>query len=78
VNFFTISKIFSEILRPAILFYRMQALNTGNVILTYFLNFLADKGQRPLITPEPHHEGSRAPSLQYLPEYLALGLGDMG
>ena len=43
-----------------------QALGTGSVPLPYILNFLAEKGRQPLITLEPHHEGSLAPSLQYL------------
>jgi hypothetical protein len=30
------------------------------------LNFLKEKGVRPLITLEPHQEGSLAPSLDYL------------
>jgi hypothetical protein len=41
-------------------------MGTGNVPLTYVLNFLAEKGQRPLITLEPHQEGSLTTSLEYL------------
>ncbi len=43
-----------------------QALGTGNVPLEYVLTCLAEKGQRPLITLEPHQEGSLTPSLEYL------------
>ena len=42
------------------------ALGTGNVPVEMVLNFLAAKGRQPLITLEPHHEGSLAPSLQHL------------
>jgi sugar phosphate isomerase/epimerase len=42
------------------------ALGAGKVPVDYVLNFLADKGVRPLITLEPHQEGSLAPSLDYL------------
>lgn len=45
-----------------------QALGQGNVPLAYVLEFMAKKGQKPLITLEPHHEGSLAPSLQHLAE----------
>jgi sugar phosphate isomerase/epimerase len=43
-----------------------QALGTGNVPLDFVLTFLAERDKKPLITLEPHHEGSLAPSLQYL------------
>jgi len=43
-----------------------QALGTGRVPLEFVLNFLADKGQKPLITLEPHHKNSLSPSLNYL------------
>ncbi len=42
------------------------ALGTGTVPLALVLNYLAEKGRQPLITLEPHHEGSLTPSLQYL------------
>jgi sugar phosphate isomerase/epimerase len=42
------------------------ALGTGKVPVDYVLNFLADKGIAPLVTLEPHQEGSLAPSLDYL------------
>ncbi len=42
------------------------ALGTGRVPLKYILNSLADQGRRPLITLEPHQEGSLKPSLGYL------------
>jgi sugar phosphate isomerase/epimerase len=45
-----------------------QALGTGNVPLESVLSFLAERGPQPLITLEPHQEGSLAPSLQYLAE----------
>lgn len=45
-----------------------QALGTGTVPLGFILNFLAEKDRQPLITLEPHQEGSLAPSLQYLAE----------
>jgi sugar phosphate isomerase/epimerase len=43
-----------------------QALGTGNVPLDFVLTYLAERDQKPLITLEPHQEGSLAPSLQYL------------
>ena len=43
-----------------------QALGTGTVPLEFVLTFLAERNQKPLITLEPHQEGSLAPSLQYL------------
>ncbi len=42
------------------------ALGQGRVPLEYVLNYLAEKGPPPLITLEPHQEGSLTPSLQYL------------
>jgi sugar phosphate isomerase/epimerase len=43
-----------------------QALGTGNVPLEFVLTFLAERNQQPLITLEPHQEGSLTPSLSYL------------
>ena len=43
-----------------------QALGTGNVPLEFVLTFLAERGVQPLITLEPHQEGSLSPSLEYL------------
>jgi sugar phosphate isomerase/epimerase len=43
-----------------------QALGTGSVPLEFVLTFLAERGIQPLITLEPHQEGSLAPSLEYL------------
>jgi sugar phosphate isomerase/epimerase len=43
-----------------------QALGTGTVPLAFVLNFLAEKDRQPLITLEPHQEGSLEPSLQQL------------
>ncbi len=43
-----------------------QALGTGNIPLQFVLTFLAARGVRPLITLEPHQEGSLTPSLEYL------------
>jgi sugar phosphate isomerase/epimerase len=43
-----------------------QALGTGSVPLEFVLSFLAARGVRPLITLEPHQEGSLTPSLEYL------------
>jgi sugar phosphate isomerase/epimerase len=43
-----------------------QALGTGGVPLEFVLTFLAERGQKPLVTLEPHQEGSLTPSLQYL------------
>ncbi len=42
------------------------ALGTGKVPIDYVLNFMADKGSQPLVTLEPHQEGSLMPSLTYL------------
>ena len=42
------------------------ALGTGNVPLEFVLTFLAERGKQPLITLEPHQEGSLTPSLEYL------------
>jgi sugar phosphate isomerase/epimerase len=44
------------------------ALGAGKVPVDYVLNFLADKGVQPLVTLEPHQEGSLTPSLAYLAE----------
>lgn len=43
-----------------------QALGTGRVPLKEVLQYLAGAGRRPLITIEPHQEGSLDPSLEYL------------
>ncbi len=43
-----------------------QALGSGRVPLKYVLEFLAGKGRHPIITLEPHQEGSLTPSLQFL------------
>jgi len=43
-----------------------QALGTGTIPLAFILDFLAQKGHQPLITLEPHYEGSLLPSLQHL------------
>ncbi|MEW6387087.1 MAG: sugar phosphate isomerase/epimerase family protein [Thermodesulfobacteriota bacterium] len=43
-----------------------QALGTGKVPLQYVLDFMAARGSQPLITLEPHQEGSLTPSLAYL------------
>jgi sugar phosphate isomerase/epimerase len=43
-----------------------QALGTGTIPLAFVLDFLAEKGRQPLITLEPHQEGSLEPSLQHL------------
>jgi sugar phosphate isomerase/epimerase len=42
------------------------ALGEGRVPLAQVLNFLAARGPQPLITLEPHQEGSLNPSLTYL------------
>jgi sugar phosphate isomerase/epimerase len=42
------------------------ALGTGTVPLEFVLTFLAERGQQPLITLEPHQENSLNPSLEYL------------
>jgi sugar phosphate isomerase/epimerase len=42
------------------------ALGTGKVPLKMVLDYLAGAGRRPLITLEPHQEGSLNPSLEYL------------
>jgi sugar phosphate isomerase/epimerase len=42
------------------------ALGQGTVPLEMVLHFLAARDRRPLVTLEPHQEGSLAPSLQYL------------
>jgi sugar phosphate isomerase/epimerase len=42
------------------------ALGRGTVPLEYILNFLAARDRQPLVTLEPHQEGSLAPSLRHL------------
>jgi sugar phosphate isomerase/epimerase len=42
------------------------ALGAGRVPLRETLDYLARLGRRPLITLEPHQEGSLDPSLDYL------------
>jgi sugar phosphate isomerase/epimerase len=42
------------------------ALGTGTVPLEFVLTFLAERGMKPLITLEPHQEGSLDPSLEFL------------
>lgn len=42
------------------------ALGTGTVPLEFVLAFLAARGKQPLITLEPHQEGSLTPSLAFL------------
>jgi sugar phosphate isomerase/epimerase len=42
------------------------ALGSGKVPIAYVLNTLAAQHLRPLITLEPHQEGSLKPSLEYL------------
>jgi sugar phosphate isomerase/epimerase len=42
------------------------ALGTGHVPLEEVLTYLARLGNRPIVTLEPHQEGSLAPSLEYL------------
>ena len=42
------------------------ALGRGTVPLELVLNFLAERNRQPLVTLEPHHEGSLEPSLDYL------------
>ncbi|MDP3183162.1 MAG: sugar phosphate isomerase/epimerase family protein [Desulfobaccales bacterium] len=42
------------------------ALGAGKVPLEYVLNFLAARDLKPLITLEPHQEGSLNPSLKHL------------
>jgi sugar phosphate isomerase/epimerase len=42
------------------------ALGRGRAPVQKVLEFLAAKGRRPLITLEPHQEGSLTPSLEYL------------
>lgn len=42
------------------------ALGEGTVPLATVLNFLADRDRQPLVTLEPHQEGSLEPSLAYL------------
>jgi len=42
------------------------ALGAGRVPLKETLDYLASRGRRPLVTLEPHREGSLGPSLEYL------------
>ncbi len=42
------------------------ALGAGQVPLADVLQFMAARGRRPLVTLEPHQEGSLEPSLEYL------------
>lgn len=42
------------------------ALGAGAVPVEFVLAFLAERGRQPLITLEPHQEGSLTPSLEYL------------
>jgi len=42
------------------------ALGSGRVPLKETLDYLAGRGRRPLVTLEPHQEGSLEPSLHYL------------
>ena len=42
------------------------ALGQGTVPLASVLNFLASRDRQPLVTLEPHQEGSLTPSLEYL------------
>ncbi|MFZ2089634.1 MAG: sugar phosphate isomerase/epimerase family protein [Desulfobaccales bacterium] len=43
-----------------------QALGTGTVPVDLVLTFLAARNRQPLITLEPHQEGSLTPSLEHL------------
>jgi len=43
-----------------------QALGTGSVPVEFVLTYLAERGVQPLVTLEPHQEGSLTPSLEYL------------
>ena len=49
------------------------ALGAGKVPLEYVLNFLAGRDLRPLITLEPHQEGSLTPSLKHLAQIWPWG-----
>ncbi|MCL4501288.1 MAG: sugar phosphate isomerase/epimerase [Deltaproteobacteria bacterium] len=42
------------------------ALGAGTIPVAEILQFLADRQMQPLITLEPHHEGSLLPSLDFL------------
>jgi sugar phosphate isomerase/epimerase len=42
------------------------ALGAGRVPVEEILDYLAHQGRRPVVTLEPHQEGSLAPSLDYL------------
>ena len=49
------------------------ALGAGAIPLQEILSFLADRRQRPLITLEPHQEGSLQPSLDFLAQIWPWG-----
>jgi sugar phosphate isomerase/epimerase len=49
------------------------ALGAGAIPLHEILSFLADRRQRPLITLEPHEEGSLQPSLDLLAQIWPWG-----
>jgi sugar phosphate isomerase/epimerase len=50
------------------------ALGSGQVPLEYLLNYLAEQGRKPLITLEPHQEGSLSPSLDHLARIWPWGM----
>jgi len=49
------------------------ALGAGDIPLTHILNYLAGLGPPPLITLEPHQEGSLQPSLEHLAQIWPWG-----
>ena len=49
------------------------ALGQGTVPLDFVLNFLARRDRQPMVTLEPHQEGSLAPSLEYLSQIWPWG-----
>jgi sugar phosphate isomerase/epimerase len=49
------------------------ALGTGSIPWPQVLSFFAGRGQRPLITLEPHEEGSLQPSLEFLAQIWPWG-----
>lgn len=49
------------------------ALGAGKVPLAEVLNYLAELGPPPIITLEPHQEGSLQPSLEYLAQIWPWG-----
>ena len=49
------------------------ALGRGTVPLDFVLNFLARRDRQPMVTLEPHQEGSLAPSLEYLSQIWPWG-----